>query len=107
MIQVIYIQPDGSQDTLSVEEGTTLMQAAVSHGIVGIIGECGGSAMCATCHVFVEPGHLNRLPPMNAVEDGMLDSVAEQRCPNSRLSCQLVASSELDGLIVHIPTTQV
>jgi len=107
MTRIIYQQLDGRQDILDVDDGTTLMQAAVSRGLRGIVGECGGAAMCATCHVFVEPSHLHRLPAMNAVEDGMLDSVVDERQFNSRLSCQLMATPELDGLIVHIPRTQV
>lgn len=107
MTKVIFRHPDGAEEVLDIEDGTPLMQAAVSHGVDGIVGECGGAAMCATCHVFVEPAHLERLPVMGPVEDAMLDSVADERRPNSRLSCQLTAAPELDGLIVYLPKTQV
>lgn len=82
------------------------MRAAVENGILGILAECGGSAMCATCHVYVDERYLDRLAPMNATEDAMLDSTAAERRPNSRLSCQITMTDDLDGLIVQLPPTQ-
>lgn len=83
------------------------MQAAVSHGIAGIVGECGGSAMCATCHVHVEPGHCDGLPPISDNEAEMLDFAAAGRQENSRLGCQIALSDTLDRLVVRVPETQV
>ncbi len=107
MPKIVYIQPEGQQLTLEVANGTTLMHAAIANGLDGIVAECGGSAMCATCHVYVDAEWESRLPPMNAVEDEMLDSVADERKSNSRLSCQVTVTPELDGLVVRLPRTQI
>jgi len=83
------------------------MHAAIEAGIDGIVGECGGSAMCATCHVYVAEGKMDKLPPVDAVEDAMLDSTACERKPESRLSCQLRVTEEFDGLVLFLPEQQV
>lgn len=101
MPKVIYVAADGSRATLDVAEGRSVMQGAVDHGLDGIVAECGGNAMCATCHVYVgAPG----LPPMTEHEDALLDGTASERRANSRLSCQLPA---LEGLVVELPERQV
>jgi ferredoxin, 2Fe-2S len=74
--------------------------------VSGILGECGGQAMCATCHVYVDAKDLGALPPMSDDEDAMLEDTASERKPSSRLSCQLDASDELDGLVVYLPDEQ-
>jgi 2Fe-2S ferredoxin len=107
MPKITYIQPDGAEHVLEVANGTSLMQAAVANGVPGIVAECGGSAMCATCHVYVEPEWLDQLPAPDEVEQEMLDSVADERLPQSRLSCQLVVGPQLDGLKVRLPRSQV
>jgi len=107
MPQVTYIAQDGKQTTLDIPLGTSVMQAAVMHGVDGIVAECGGSCMCATCHVYVRDDQLALTPPMQADEDAMLEGTASPRRPNSRLSCQLVVSPEMDGLVVNLPETQV
>jgi 2Fe-2S ferredoxin len=104
---VTYIRSDGSSQTIDVPVGTSVMQAAVLNGIPGIVGECGGSAMCATCHVHVEPEHWDQLPPISDNEAEMLDFSAAGRQENSRLGCQIVLSDALDRLVVQIPETQV
>ena len=104
MPTVTYTQPNGTQQTLQVEEGTTLMRAAVSNGIDGIIGECGGQAMCATCHVYVRPEYAEALPEISDDEDEMLDCATAERMDSSRLGCQIMMSDELDGLRVTLPT---
>lgn len=108
MPKVAYVHPNGSRDVLDVPEGTSVMRAAVARGIDGITAECGGSAMCATCHVYVdtESSHAQRLPPVSADEDEMLDCTTCPREPGSRLSCQLVVSAALDGLTVRLPEQQ-
>jgi 2Fe-2S ferredoxin len=106
MPRAVYISPDDSREELEVDVGTSLMQAALAHGLDGIVAECGGSAMCATCHVFVDEGDLGRLPEMGPDEDEMLDGTAVPREPNSRLSCQLVMTPELDGIVVRLPEDQ-
>lgn len=106
MPTITYIQPNGAEQTIEVAAGTTVMHAAIANDIDGIIGECGGSAMCATCHVYVDEAFADKLPETNSVESEMLDSVASERRSNSRLGCQLVIGPELDGLRVMLPESQ-
>jgi ferredoxin, 2Fe-2S len=106
MPEVTYIRADGERRTLDLPEGTSLMAGAVSCQLDGIVGECGGQLMCATCHVYVEPDFLGRLAAPSDDEDAMLDTTACERQPNSRLSCQLIASGSLDGIVVHTPEAQ-
>ena len=106
MPRVTYIDTAGNETTLDVPVGTSVMQAAVLNGIDGIVAECGGSCMCATCHVYVRDDRLAMTPPIGEDEEAMLDGTASPRRPNSRLSCQLVVSPEMDGLVVYTPETQ-
>jgi 2Fe-2S ferredoxin len=106
MPQVTYVSHDGKSTTLDVPLGTSVMQAATLHGIDGIVAECGGSCMCATCHVYVKEDQLSKLPEMELGEDAMLDGTASPRKPNSRLSCQLVMTPQMEGLVVTMPETQ-
>jgi ferredoxin, 2Fe-2S len=106
MPRVTYISQDEKATTLDIAIGTSVMQAAVFNGVDGIVAECGGSCMCATCHVYVREDQLAMTPPMQPDEDAMLDGTASPRRPNSRLSCQLSVSPEMDGLVVHLPETQ-
>jgi 2Fe-2S ferredoxin len=103
---VHFTQPDGERRTLDVPVDSSLMRAAVDAGVQGIVGECGGAAMCGTCHVLVDAEWLQRLPPMRRNEDELLDCTAEARQPHSRLGCQLRMSAALDGLSVHLPQRQ-
>jgi 2Fe-2S ferredoxin len=102
MPKATYILPDSSQQTLELRDGQSLMEAAIRGGIGAILGECGGSAMCATCHCYVEtaPGDL---PPVSDDEDAMLDETAAPREAHSRLSCQIRMTPALDGITVRIP----
>jgi 2Fe-2S ferredoxin len=106
MPKVTYVDWDGSKRVVDVPVGTSVMQAAIANGIDGIVAECGGSMMCATCHVYVDENQLDRLPPMSATENDMLDCTRAERRPSSRLSCQLVATPAFEGLIVRLPETQ-
>ncbi|MCD2131401.1 MULTISPECIES: 2Fe-2S iron-sulfur cluster-binding protein [Rhodococcus] len=92
----------GSEWAVDAEVGTTVMLAAVSEGVDGITAECGGNAMCATCHVYVDPETATSLPSMTQEEDDMLDCAAGERRPTSRLSCQIAVTEELDGLRVEV-----
>ena len=83
------------------------MLAAVSNEVPGIVAECGGSAMCATCHVYVDPAFIDKLEPVSEAELEMLESAASARQANSRLSCQIIMDGSLDELVVHIPSNQV
>ena len=102
-MQATWIQPDGRSLTLDVPEGTSLMQAAVSHGVAGIVGECGGSMSCATCHVVVDPAWSDLTGEPGAFEEDMLDITEADRQPGSRLSCQIRMRAELDGIVVLVP----
>ncbi len=106
MPRVTYVSHQGKETILDIAVGTSVMQAAVFNGVDGIVAECGGSCMCATCHVYVGEDQLALPPAMGPDEDAMLDGTASPRRPNSRLSCQLVVSEQMDGLIVHTPETQ-
>lgn len=106
MPKVHYSAPDGAVTTLDVEEGKSVMLAALHANLKGIVGECGGCLTCATCHVYVDEAWQGRLPPIAADEASMLDFTAAERRAASRLSCQIVMTSALDGLVVHLPDTQ-
>jgi 2Fe-2S ferredoxin len=101
-----FVLPDGSEQALDAPPGSTAMQVATGAGLAGIVGECGGSAMCATCHVYVDGPWQKRLPAPLANEIEMLECTAAQRRPASRLSCQIRMVPELDGLVLHLPETQ-
>jgi 2Fe-2S ferredoxin len=104
--KAIFISPDETSTEVEVPVGTSLMHAATTHSIDGIVGDCGGAMSCATCHVFVEPAFVAQLGPLSETESQMLDYTAAPRQPNSRLSCQLVMSESLDGLAVRIADPQ-
>ena len=106
MPRVTDVSYDGKSTALDVPLGTSVMQAAVLNGLDGIVAECGGSCMCATCHVYVREDQLKLTPEMEPGEDAMLDGTASPRRPNSRLSCQLVMEPQMDGLVVDMPETQ-
>jgi 2Fe-2S ferredoxin len=105
MIKVTYIEFNGTQRTVEVEEGVSLMEAAVTQLVPGIDGDCGGMCACATCHVHVEAEWLDKLAPMEAQEDAMLN-LAQGRAANSRLACQIKAEPGLDGIVVRTPLGQ-
>jgi 2Fe-2S ferredoxin len=106
MPSITYVQPDGRSTTLDVDDGVTVMKAAVAGGVAGIVAECGGSLMCATCHVYVDDAFAAKAPVAGDDEDEMLDVAAAERRTTSRLSCQIKSSPELDGLVVHVPDSQ-
>lgn len=106
MTHITYIEPSGNTVAVDVTEGWSLMQAAIAKGIDGIVGECGGSCACATCHCYVDKARLADLPPPSEGERGMLGNVSAERRPNSRLACQIKAGPALEGLVVTLPQTQ-
>ncbi|MEQ4207594.1 2Fe-2S iron-sulfur cluster-binding protein [Actinopolymorpha sp. B17G11] len=106
MPKITYCQQDGSAMSFDVRTGMSVMEAALEGGVDGIVAECGGNLICATCHVYVNPEQLDRLPEMRIDEDAMLDNTASPREANSRLSCQLRVTGEFDGLIVTVPEEQ-
>lgn len=106
MVKVTYRAYDGTETVVDVPLGHSLMEAARANNVGGIVGECGGSMMCATCHVYVDPKREDDLPEMSETEDAMLDSTICERRANSRLSCQLVTTPAFDGLKVDMPEAQ-
>ena len=106
MANITFIEANGQSTTLNLADGWSLMQGATTNGIDGIIGECGGSCACATCHCYVDEARLGDLPPASASELDMLENVAAERRANSRLACQLKASPALAGLILNLPAIQ-
>jgi 2Fe-2S ferredoxin len=107
MVHVTLVPHDGAEPIhLTGKPGHSLMEAAVAANVHGIEAECGGLLTCATCHVHVREPFLGRLPPMEPDEDAMLAFTAAPRQPNSRLSCQVVLTADLDGLVADLPATQ-
>lgn len=106
MVEITYVEPSGNAVTVSVPDGWSLMQAATSNGIDGIVGECGGSCSCATCHCYVDADRLGDLPQPGETELAMLEATAAPRRANSRLACQLTAGAALEGLTLTLPATQ-
>lgn len=106
MPDINFILADGSTHGLEAPEGVSVMAAATGAGLPGIVAECGGSAMCATCHVYVDEAWVARLPVPLANELEMLECTAAERRPTSRLSCQIKLTAELQGLVVHLPDRQ-
>jgi 2Fe-2S ferredoxin len=105
MALVKYIEFDGTAHDIHVEDGTTVMQGAVNNMVNGIIADCGGTCSCATCHCYVDESWFDKLDPPSETELDMLECVLDPK-PNSRLSCQIVVTEELDGLVVRVPESQ-
>ena len=105
MAKITYIEHNGKEHTIDVQNGLTVMEGAVQNDIPGIDADCGGSMACATCHVYVKEDWFNKLPRKENGEEDMIDMAFE---PNkfSRLSCQLTVSDEIDGLVVQLPKKQ-
>jgi 2Fe-2S ferredoxin len=106
MPMITYISDAGEVRKVDVPVGDSVMEGAIQNGIDGIVAECGGNCLCATCHVYVEEQFLRLLTPPDENEQSMLESTAAERRPNSRLSCQIRVRPELDGLVVHTPPNQ-
>lgn len=106
MTTLTYIEASGSRTDVDVPDGWSLMQAAIANGIDGILGECGGSCACATCHCYVDDLLMAALPAPSASELDMLDNVSAERRPNSRLACQIKASPALAGGSLTLSETQ-
>ena len=105
MPKITYIIDKENSKTIEVSNGLTVMEGAVQNNIPGIDADCGGGMACATCHVYVTDEWFNKLPKKEDGEEDMLDMAFEPK-KNSRLSCQIIVSDELDGLTVNIPSKQ-
>ncbi|SHI88369.1 2Fe-2S iron-sulfur cluster-binding protein [Wenxinia saemankumensis] len=107
MAKITYIEHDGTEHVQEVRNGLTVMEGARDNGIPGIEADCGGACACSTCHVYVHPDWVDRLPPREPMEEDMLDFAYEPDPARSRLTCQLKVSDALDGLVVQMPEKQI
>ena len=106
MAKITYIEYDGKTHTIEVANGLSVMEGAVQNNIPGIDADCGGGMACATCHVYVQDEWFNKLPKKEDGEEDMLDMAFEPK-KNSRLSCQLMVTDQIEGLVVNLPEKQV
>ena len=105
MAKITFVDHTGESRTVEIENGATVMEAAIRNAIPGIEAECGGACACATCHVYVDEAWREKTGEASAMEQDMLDFAFEVR-PNSRLSCQITVKEDLDGLVVRTPERQ-
>jgi len=105
MPKIAFIEPGGARREIDVPVGITLMEAARQHGVAGVVARCGGACACSTCHVYIDPKWLAQLEPREEMEEGMLENAWEPRA-NSRLSCQIHITAEMDGMQVTVPQQQ-
>ena len=103
MATITWKMESGDEISVDVKDGLNLMEAATANNVPHIDGECGGCLSCATCHVFVDPAWLDKTGTVDDIEDTMLEMTDVEREDNSRLSCQIIASPELDGLVLYVP----
>lgn len=107
MAKITYIEHNGTQHTVEVATGMTVMEGARDNGIPGIDADCGGACACSTCHVYVDADWVEKLPVRDPMEEDMLDFAWEPDPLRSRLTCQLRVTDELDGLVVNLPEKQI
>ena len=105
MVKITYIDAAGTSRTVEAQPGSTVMETAIKNGVPGIDAECGGACACATCHVYIDEAWRKKVGPPTAMEEDMLDFGYDVRS-NSRLSCQIKVTEDLDGLVVHTPERQ-
>ena len=105
-MQLTFIDRGEQRYVVVADRGMSVMQAAVENLVPGILGDCGGACACATCHVHVDPGWMDLAGPPSEIEAQLLDGVLDLR-PTSRLACQIVVNDSLDGLVVHLPESQI
>ena len=107
MPKITFVHPDGRSESVEADVDSSVMLTALTHGVDGIVAECGGNAMCATCHVYVDEAWLGKLEAMSDDEDELLEGTAADRLPASRLSCQIKITPALDGLVLRVPDRQI
>ena len=105
MPKITFKQPDGSEQVVEAKVSQSVMEAAVQNSVPGIVGECTGACACATCHVYVDPAFTDKTGTASDMEEDMLDFAVDVK-ENSRLSCQIKMTDELDGLVVEVPKSQ-
>jgi 2Fe-2S ferredoxin len=103
--KIIFIEHNGTEHTVESEAGKSLMQVAIGNGVPGIAADCGGCMACATCHAYVDPAWVDKLPAIGDEEAAMLETCTNPQ-PNSRLTCQINVLPELDGIVLRLPESQ-
>lgn len=107
MVLVTYVEAGGARHDVDVPIGENVMRGALTNNVDGIVGECGGGLACATCHCYVDEAWTDVVgPPETDTELEMLECASEPARPNSRLSCQIIVTDALNGLVVHMPASQ-
>ncbi|GLS87955.1 peptide ABC transporter substrate-binding protein [Cypionkella aquatica] len=107
MAKIIYVEFGGKEHVVNVANGLTVMEGARDNGIPGIEADCGGACACSTCHVYIDPAWVDRLPAKDAMEEDMLDFAWNPNPATSRLTCQIKVTDALDGLRVQMPEKQI
>ncbi|WP_372893115.1 2Fe-2S iron-sulfur cluster-binding protein [Rhodosalinus sp.] len=107
MAKITYIEHNGTEHVVEVPNGLTVMEGARDNNIPGIEADCGGACACSTCHVYVHPDWVGKLPDKEDMEADMLDFAFQPDPDRSRLTCQLKVSDALDGLVVQMPEKQI
>ena len=107
MAKIIYIEYSGAKHIVEVANGLTVMEGARDNNIPGIEADCGGACACSTCHVYIDPAWVNKIPAKDDMEEDMLDFAYEPDPARSRLTCQLTVTDDLDGLVVQMPEKQI
>lgn len=107
MAKITYIEHDGTPHEVEVPTGLTVMEGARDNSVPGIEADCGGACACSTCHVYVDPAWIDRLPAKEPMEEDMLDFAYKPQPGRSRLTCQLKVTPALDGLVVQMPEKQI
>lgn len=105
MPKITFIEHSGAEHTVEADAGLSVMEVAVRNSVPGIDADCGGACACATCHVYVDEAWKEKTGKPDAMEESMLDFAHEPK-ENSRLSCQIKVTDELDGLVVRLPEFQ-
>jgi 2Fe-2S ferredoxin len=107
MAKITYIEHNGTEHVVDVPNGLTVMEGARDNNIPGIEADCGGACACSTCHVYVHPDWVGKLPEIDPMEEDMLEFAFQPDPKRSRLTCQLKVSDALDGLVVQMPEKQI
>ena len=107
MAKITYVEFNGTEHVVDVPNGLTVMEGARDNGIPGIEADCGGACACSTCHVYVAPEWVGRIPAKEAMEEDMLDFAYQPDAERSRLTCQIKVTDALDGLKVFMPEKQI
>jgi ferredoxin, 2Fe-2S len=107
MAKITYIEHNGTEHVIEVANGMTVMEGARDNGVPGIEADCGGACACSTCHVYIAPEWVDKIPGKEAMEEDMLDFAYEPDATRSRLTCQIKVTDALDGLVVQLPEKQI